>query len=264
MNSSPLRRLLHHLLLRSRVALLPVTVRKGIARGARWSLYPCTAYWRGIHEPLTQPFLEQLWDWTGKHCWDLGSHYGLYAIGLGRRTGPSGSVAAFEADPQCLARLQLHIRRNRLPWVRAYGCAVSNQDGRERLLSYDGFFSTTAHLLYEGETWHSRIPTIEVDTCRLDRLVDSGDIPLPDFIKLDVEGHGHRALEGARDALSRSHPAIVAGIHSEPEAQGLLSLLGPLGYTWRCLDGQCCTSIDDMIANDIFFLPSTRLRQIKH
>jgi FkbM family methyltransferase len=61
--------------------------------------------------------------------------------------------------------------------------------------------STTAHLLSENETWHAGIPTITIETCRLDDLVATQQIPPPDFIRLDVEGHGHKALAGATDLL---------------------------------------------------------------
>src|SRR5205085_1089961 len=76
----------------------PVRVRSGIARGARWTLYPASAYWRGTHEPVLQSTLVALADAgiEGWSCWDLGAHFGLYSVGLARHVGPKGQVAAFE------------------------------------------------------------------------------------------------------------------------------------------------------------------------
>jgi FkbM family methyltransferase len=169
-------------------------------------------------------------DWTGKNIWDLGSHYGLFAIGLGRRAGPTGSVAAFEPNPLSYRRLALHVKRNHLGWVKTFPFAVSNTHHSQRFFIYNGLETTTSHLAYEGETWNETIPTITVESVCLDELVANGKIETPDFIKLDVEGHGHKALDGARETITRARPVILAGMHSEPEITGITNLLLPLGY----------------------------------
>jgi hypothetical protein len=92
-----------------------VRVRHGFPAGARWTLYPWTAYWRGGYEPDVARAIDHLGDLTGKACWDLGAHYGYYSIGLARRTGPTGQVVAMEPFPSNYARLQRHHRMNGLP-----------------------------------------------------------------------------------------------------------------------------------------------------
>jgi len=64
-----------------------------------------------------------------KTLWDLGSHFGLFAVGwvAGR---PTGAVAAFEPNPVCYDRLTLHVRRNRLPWVRTFPLACPTTPAR--------------------------------------------------------------------------------------------------------------------------------------
>ncbi|WP_438481189.1 FkbM family methyltransferase [Oleiharenicola lentus] len=214
------------------IARLPVRVRSGVAEGARWSFFPWTAYWRGTHEPEVQKLLAELWDWKGKHVWDLGSHYGLFAVGLGRRVGAQGSVAAFEPNPLSYSRLQLHIARNHLRWVKAFPLALSNVTESQRFFAYKGLESTSTHLAYEGETWDPSIPTITVTTCRLDDLVAAGKIHAPDFIKLDVEGHGHKALLGAEQTLRAHRPTLLLAIHSHAEREGIKALLDPLRYNY--------------------------------
>jgi FkbM family methyltransferase len=214
------------------IATWPVRVRSGVAAGAKWSLFPYSAYWRGTHEPEAQRAVIELMDWTGKSVWDLGSHFGLFAIGLGRRVGPTGSVAAIEPFPENFARLELHIRRNHLNWVRPFQVAASDHHGRDRFLLYKNGASTTAHLLYEGETWDPSIPTITVELRALDELVDAGQLRLPDFVKIDVEGHGHKAIAGAMRAITASRPIILMGLHSLLEVSETEKLLVPLGYTF--------------------------------
>ena len=212
------------------ISFMPVRVLSGIAAGARWSFFPWTSYWRGTHEPEVQARLLGLGDWTGKHIWDLGSHYGIFTVGLGLRVGPTGSVAAFEPNPLSYERLCLHVRRNRLDWVKTFPCAVSDASGHQRVFFYEGLESTSTHLAYEGETWDESIPIMQVKTLRLDDLVDAGAISAPDFIKLDVEGHGHKALAGAARAIAQSRPVLLVGLHSESEVSGILAVLTPLRY----------------------------------
>jgi FkbM family methyltransferase len=213
------------------IGRLPVRVRSGIAAGARWSLFPWTAYWRGTHEPAVQQIIARLFpDWTGRHVWDLGSHYGLYTVGLARRVGPTGSVAAFEPNPLSFTRLQLHVRRNRLTNTSLFPQAVSNVAGDARFFLYEGMETTTSHLAYENETWNESIPTMQVSTVTLDSLVETGRIRLPDFIKVDVEGHGAAALAGAAHSLAQARPILLIGFHSQVEVDGIMEILAPLKY----------------------------------
>jgi len=219
------------------IARLPVHVRGGIADGARWSLFPWTAYWRGTHEPTVQARIMALKsDWTGLHIWDLGSHYGLFSVGLGLRVGPTGSVAAFEPNPLSYERLCLHVQRNRLNHVKTFPFAVSDTGGTKRFFLYEGLETTSSHLAYEGETWNSSIPTLDINAVRLDDLVTDGRIQPPHFVKVDVEGHGHKALAGAATTLAFSRPILMIGLHSDTEIAGILAVLNPLRYRISPID----------------------------
>lgn len=221
------------------IARLPVRVRSGVASGARWSLFPYSAYWRGTHEPHLQQRIIDLLDWPGKSVWDLGSHYGLFAIGLARRVGPAGHVAAFEPNPVSYRRLGLHARRNALPQLKLFSSAVSDTAGTGIFVLDTSPETTTSHLPYESEGVTSATPTVSVPMVRLDDLVAAGDIRPPHFIKLDVEGHGHLAMRGALATLRTHRPLIISGIHSPQESAGLLELLGSLGYEVECLTPGC-------------------------
>jgi FkbM family methyltransferase len=219
------------------IARLPVRVRGGIAAGARWSFFPCTSYWRGTHEPAVQARILALHtDWTGLHVWDLGSHYGLYAVGLGRRVGPTGSVAAFEPNPLNCERLRLHVNRNRLARVAVFPCAVSDQSGTQNLILTEGLETTGSHLAYEDEVCNAFTPSVAVSSVRLDDLVTEKRIQLPDFVKVDVEGHAHKALAGAAATLARSRPVLMIGFHSDAEITGVLAVLTPLRYRITPID----------------------------
>ncbi len=251
--------LLRSVLLRTRLAHLPVRVRSGFARGARWSLYPWTAYWRGTHEPAIQAALTRLHPGAGAVFWDIGAHYGLYAVGAALRCGPSGQVAAFEPNPLSFARLELHRRRNQLDWLKTYPAAVSAQEGEMPFLLYGGADSTTTHLPYDREVVTPESQPITVRVLRLDDLVERGELRPPQLIKIDAEGHGHRVLTGAQATLVRHRPTVLLALHSPEEISGSAALLAALGYQAHALrpDGSLVEAPAPLGCDDYVFLPNS-------
>lgn len=222
---------------------LPVRARRGFISGARWTLYPWTSYWRGTHEPSVGQAIDSLGDFTGKSCWDLGAHFGYYTIGLARRTGPTGQVAAFEPFSTSYSRVVRHAKLNDLPWVKAYQAAVSDEEGTAELIADVRHGDTGVHLPYDAnERPHDSAAMIQVRLLRLDDLVDRGEIRAPDFMKVDVEGHGASALAGAARAIAGKRPTILMAFHSTIEVEGTEAVLNPLGYRWETLDANAPTS----------------------
>lgn len=239
----------------STAGLLPVTVRSGVAKGARWTLFPWTSYWRGTHEPATQRAFENLGngDIRGWCCWDLGAHFGIYSIALALRVGPTGQVAAFEPNPESFARLERHRRMNRLPWLKTYEAAASDKSGNANLLTHGNLDSTSTHLRYDDEIEDKNSGPIGIRTLRLDELVESGELRPPQFVKIDVEGHGHRAVLGMKGAIQASRPTLIVGFHSKDEADGVLGVLKPLGYTWQPIVPP--SGKDTLVGGEFLFTP---------
>lgn len=225
-----------HVLRLTGLQYFPVRVRSGLAAGARWTLYPWSAYWRGTQEPGMHRALKSLGATSGWSCWDLGAHYGIYSIGLARLVGPTGQVAAFEPNPLSFARLQRHRAMNGLTWMKAFNAAVSDVTAERELYTYGQLESTTTHLPYAGETPGADTKPIRIQSVALDALVAQGEIRLPQIMKVDIEGHGHHALMGAKDSIRAALPIIIMGFHSELEVRGTCELLDPLGYTWEPLE----------------------------
>jgi FkbM family methyltransferase len=236
--SDSLQHLTARLLRITLLELWPVRVRGGVAAGARWTLFPWSAYWRGTHEPRVQAAMMALGGGTitGWSCWDLGAHFGLYSIGLARRVGPTGQVAAFEPNPASFARLRRHARMNRLPWLKLYESAVSDRTGSAEIYTYGDPGSTATHLPYDGEPRQAICTPFAIQTVRLDDLVAQGELRPPNFVKIDVEGHAHHALAGMRETLRQHRPVLIVALHSSAEVEGVLGALTPLGYGFTCID----------------------------
>ena len=249
--SAFLQRAVGRLLVGTRLAWLPVKVLRGVAQGAWWSLYPWTAYWRGTYEPAVQTELLALGDIRGWSCWDLGAHYGLYSMGLARLVGPTGEVAAFEPNPLSFRRLAYHRRLNRLTWLKLFPLAVSDRSGSAELYTYGELESTTTHLRYEGETAQDACRPVMIESVRLDELVAAGQLRRPDLVKVDVEGHGHRAAAGMAGTLTRKRPIFLLAFHGDPEAFTVRQTLSLLGYRSRPIGD----TLPEASVGDFLFTP---------
>ena len=118
--------------------------------------------------------------------------------------------------------------------------------------------STTTHLPYEGETRTAQVAPLSVRLLRLDDLVAGGEIRLPNFVKIDVEGHAHKALAGARKAIAAAQPIIVVAFHSDLEVAGVHAILDPLGYTCSPIATHSGSSVPT-IGHDFIFHPAARV-----
>lgn len=68
------------------------------------------------------------------------------------------------------------------------------------------------------------------ETATLDELVHQNRIPLPDLVKIDVEGAEVDVLSGAPEVLARAKPVIVVSTHVREAHEATWSLLQSLGY----------------------------------
>jgi FkbM family methyltransferase len=158
---------------------------------------------------------------------DVGAHAGYYTLMLSRLVGPQGRVFAFEANPENAAKLRKHLKINGVRNVELIEAAVSDRTG-------SGFFevdASTDRYGYMGTLAERGAP---VQTVVLD------DFPIPDLIKMDIEGAETRALAGAPRLLSARRTSIFLALHDETieEAPAILKrnnfLLQPVAEreTW--------------------------------
>lgn len=243
---SPLIRFLGH---------FPVPVLRGLARGALWSIYPHSSYWRlGGNDSDVETVIRQHACRPGLVCWDIGAHQGIYAVGVARAVGPDGCVEAFEPDPVSVGRLRWHRGLNRLRNLHIHPLAASNRNGTARLYQYHGFGSTTSHLPYLGETL-DQVPFRDIQTARLDDQVAAGRIRPPAFVKIDVEGHALPALEGMRRTLASALPVVLLAVHTREERDEGGALLTSLGYKLEPVSPHAAARIESDCFGELVCLP---------
>lgn len=154
---------------------------------------------------------------------DIGANWGHFALHWASRPGFCGQVHAFEANPKVFGDLRRSVAAAGLDeQITCHALGLSDRDGSAMMTLPDDL--TTGGATLEGEKG-----TIPVKLAALDHL----DLPPPDVIKMDVEGHEAAVLRGAVKTLKAHQPFLVfeswAGDRSSPNLAPLEELAA-LGY----------------------------------
>jgi FkbM family methyltransferase len=163
----------------------------------------------------------------GKVAWDIGANAGQTIEHLLKRFE---QIVAFEPAQECQVWLSGYSDH---PNVTIVPIAVTNQDAPVDLLVLPDQIET-GQLVTKGthgmewsqalpEGIHRTVPGSTVDT-----LVAT--YPVPDFIKIDVEGHELMVLEGAIQTLTYCGPQLLIEFHAPELYTGCLELLKRVGY----------------------------------
>jgi len=209
---------------------IPWIILHGPLRGAYWSLYPRTSYWRGAYDPEFVALLLRYLPAT-KACWDVGARFGYFSLLMERYVKPHQQVIALEPSPETYKRLSLHLRWNKSN-VKAFNCAASDQSGSSVFLDYGSSLDSSNHPPYPGE-WidHPGCRHTPILTIKLDQLIQEKNLSVPGLVKIDVEGHGLQVLLGMTTILKEHFPTLRYSVHGEEETTGKKALLEKIGYT---------------------------------
>jgi FkbM family methyltransferase len=184
----------------------------------------------GIWEPNYTRLFQRLIR-PGDTVLDLGAHLGVYALLGAARTGPRGTVHAFEPNPRYARLLGQSLSVNGFSgFAKVHNVAVGAAEGTAELrwsweLGGGGHLSEKTGPLREGQ--RSTVARVVA----LDELFPDPAFTA-DVIKMDIEGTETRAVQGALKLLERSPrvrilfefaPQMLAGHGSSPaELIGLL------------------------------------------
>lgn len=147
----------------------------------------------------------------GTICFDVGANYGYFALVMAAATGADGRVFAFEPNPHVLPLLQQTLRMNGLAQrgiVKAFGTAAGAASGSAELYFRPGDYGGGSLHFSDGFKRSAGLDKATVDVDALDRFLPEIPTGRPVFMKLDVEGGEHQALQGAR-AIIRASAAVT-------------------------------------------------------
>jgi FkbM family methyltransferase len=233
-------------LLRLPLHLLPrnLTVRivQGKLRGKKWiagsSNHGC---WLGSYEAEKQRLMTQIVK-PATVFLDIGANVGFYTLLAATLVGKSGKVFAFEPLPRNIRFLERHLKMNAVHNATVLRAAVSDRTGAATFQK--GKSHSMGHL-----TDRSDEDGIAVELVSLDDLIFKGILPLPDYMKIDVEGAELSVLKGAQHLLTAGRPTIFLATHGSEVHSQCLSLLRSLGYDCQPVDAsKDITSCDELVA----------------
>lgn len=143
------------------------------------------------------------------------------------------TVYAFEPAEECRPYLLNH------PSIRThFEMAISDTVGTLQLAAVDDKIDSGQLVTpgMSGMEWRSDTPTVKLRTVvctTLDALTES--LGIPSLIKVDVEGHEDKVLNGASELLTEHRPQWLIEFHSPGLHQYCVSLLRTHGYKVRTI-----------------------------
>jgi len=139
---------------------------------------------------------------------DIGAYKGGYTYWMRRAVGDTGSVVAFEPQPELAAYLRRCVRDFGWQNVHVEECALSSEPGSRRLHVPAGGPSPGASLVGASLPPGAGSYDVRVDT--LDRRLDAHpEDAAVRLIKCDVEGHELDVFLGAAVTLETLRPHVL-------------------------------------------------------
>ena len=233
----PLSRLLRGTLNRAAPAgLSQVQVAAGGLAGASLvlDLHAEKDYWLGTYEPELQEAIQREVH-PGMVVYDVGANIGYVSLLLARAVRPHGRVFAFEALPANLERIHANLALNPQAAVSPLGMAVVDGEHPVEFFTHaSGAMGKAAGSA--GRQDESYGAAIQVPGISLDEFIYSQLNPLPQVVKIDIEGGEVLALPGMRRLLREGHPVVFLELHGPEAARAAWDELTAAGYRLSRMD----------------------------
>lgn len=197
-----------------------IRIIQGRLRGKKWVKGSgVNSYWLGSYEPdqvkLFENFIKD-----GDVVFDIGANAGFYSILSAELAGKNGKIFSFEPLPQNYENLRRHIEINGYENIKAFDVAVSDKEGFS--FFSEGDYAATGYLSDGGK--------IKVKTMSIGNWIEDKKLPIPNILKIDVEGAESLVLKGAFPVIKEFHPLIFLSLHSEEAKNDCFAILQDCGY----------------------------------
>lgn len=200
-----------------------VIILSGVNKGFRWVRGSTNCpEWLGIYETEFQHLLQTLVK-PDMVAYDVGANAGFFTLALSRLVGAGGKVLAFEPQPGNAAKIVRHLQLNSVTNAVLVQAAVGRHAG---LCAFD-----IGKDDYQGRITGAE-SVLQVPVIGLDELLATGT-PVPDLIKMDIEGGEFEALNGALNLLRTHRPVLLLSVHGPEQDEKCRELLRRVGYRFE-------------------------------
>lgn len=190
-------------------------------------------YQAGTYEPDVAAAIVELCQPGATVC-DIGAHFGYFSLLMARCVGKAGLCVAFEPLEANYHKILNTATANHQENLRVENLAISERDEQ---VEFSVHANTLMGRLADGVNGHSTTAMAAheiVQTRSLDSYLEETGLPPVSFLKIDVEGAEYRVLQGARQTLEQSRPALLIEVHhfgdAETQARSLAAMLRELHY----------------------------------
>jgi FkbM family methyltransferase len=208
-----------------------VIIAGGVLKGMRLSLDLQTEkdYWLGTYETDLQAASGEFIQ-PGMTVYDVGANIGYISLIAARLAGDLGKVFSFEALPANIERLRENVRLNGLEeQVNIIHAAVIDQSGETEFFTHASGAMGKAAGSAGRDSEYGEI--IHVRAVTLDDFIFTEENPVPDVIKMDIEGGEKLAVKGMVRTLSEYRPILLIELHGEEAARTMWDTLTTCGYS---------------------------------
>ena len=193
----------------------------------------------------------------GDICWDIGANIGFYTCLLASRVRDTGAIVAFEPAVRTCGYLCENVSLNQFTNVIVVNKGLSDRTEQRHLYYTEaGLAEGTASLKYANRRAASERVTLDT----IDNLIR--ELPVPDFIKIDVEGYQLEVLRGGEHCLKTHAPLLMAELKDVGETnramfQEIENYVANLGYQLyeiRKYSLRRCEKLSDTTKRNFFLL----------
>lgn len=172
------------------------------------------------------------WDFVGKKIYDIGGNLGLFSIFFANAAGNNGAVYSFEPNPYLYRFIIKNKAINGLTNLYPFNVGIGARTEMQTLVVplYQLGSGTFSAEVRERLSW-KKARMYDAQVFRLDDFVGANRIPLPDFVKMDVEGFEYNVLKGMNEILHECKPKMFIEIHYTGDLESIYRLLIDHGYS---------------------------------
>jgi FkbM family methyltransferase len=188
--------------------------------------------WFGIDEPwVAQSAMEHVS--SGGVVYDIGAHVGYTCLLYAQRVGDEGQVHAFEILPYVAEQyLGRTVQANSFNNIEAHAVGLADRDAQLSLPIGETLMTSQHSKAHDGQ---------RMEQCRivpLDEYVKARNLPLPTYVKIDIEGAEVSCLIGGEKTIRKSSPMMMVEFHSIELLREGHSLLTSWGYKLKTQHGE--------------------------
>lgn len=194
----------------------------------------CADFYKNGEEKFLMDLLEHFSKTEPKKViFDIGANVGDYsalALELARKKRVDLELHLFEPTKSCFTTLEKRFRKNNNN-LKLNNFGVSDVNS-ESVIFYDQEQSGMASIYQRNLTHYNLQLDLkeEIQLRRLDNYINEHDIAHIDFIKIDIEGHELRALEGGGDYIDGRYIDYIQFEYGGANLDSCISLMDIYAY----------------------------------